>query len=598
MEEPSVKSWHKFTKLRPARENLLRGARRVEAVTLKHAHTFILSRFDSIKSVRRHALGWLSFVGLIICVSVFQLIGYQQSYSMSAPSGGGTFAEGVVGPLEVINPIFSRTNAEQSASRLIFSGLLSYDVRKHLRGELADTWRAENDGKRYVVNLRKDIKWHDGEKITADDVVFTIGLIKNPLVRSPLYSSWSQVKVSKLSESSVAFDLSRTYAAFPHALTFGILPRHLLGTLPPERLRESDFNRQPVGSGPFVFSRLQVVNPDEGHLIVYMNKNPSYIRGTPKLDRFQLHVFNNSSQVKKAFILQEINAATDLTSQEVHEVAEDKSSPEIIYNTLLPNGMYAFLRNDSPTFSDKTVRQAFVYGTNRSALISRLNNHVSPLNGPLTIDQLPSMANKKQAAYDSQKAAALLEQAGWKLQDTKRVKDGSPLLINVVGVKSGDYPVIVEELKSQWEKLGATVMTKLVDPDDVQQTVLVPRAFDVLVYELELGADPDVFAYWHSSQADPRGLNLSNYKSSIASDALSSAQLRLETSARLPKYELFVDAWLADAPAIALYQPQLHLVTSPLTEAVRSANTVANKTDRYRSVELWTVEKAQRYTSP
>ncbi len=597
MDDQPDSSWKRFRKLSPSNAGIRQSARKIENATLKHAHTFILSRFDSIRFVKRHAFGWLLFVGLLICVSAFQLIGYQRSYSQYAPVSGGTFAEGVVGPLETMNPLFARTSAEQSASRLLFSSLLTYDTTTHLRGELAKSWRVENEGKRYIVDLKDDIYWHDGKKITASDITYTIGMIKNPLVRSPLYSSWSQVRVTKLTDTSVAFDLVRAYAAFPHALTFGILPRHILGSTPPERLRESDFNRQPVGSGPFVFSRLQVIDPDEGRLIVYLDRNPKYNRGSPKLDRFQIHVFKDSASVKHAFVRQEINAGVDLTSSELNDISKE-SNDAIIYRTLISDGMYAFLRNDAQVFSDPIVRKAFVMGTDRKAIIDKLHGFATKLEGPLTTQQLPSSLMRRQPAFNNEQAADLLEKQGWKLNGQKRLKDGAPLTIELVSVQSGDYPVIVKELKSQWERLGATVNVRLVSPNDIQQTVLLPRSYDALVYELELGADSDVFAYWHLSQADPRGLNLSNYKSAIASETLSSAQLRLDTATRRPKYELFTDTWVADSPAIALYQPQLHYVTANDSQVIRSANSLVNRTDRYRSVELWSVDKSWKYTSP
>lgn len=598
MDNETESGWQRFRKLNPSGKQLKLRARKIESATLKHAHAFILSRFDSIRYVRRHALGWLVVVGLLIAISAVQLVGYQRSYSVIAPTNGGTFAEGVVGPLETTNPIFARTPAELSASRLMFSSLLSYDTTTNLRGELADTWRVENEGKRYVVTLKSNLKWHDGKPVTASDVVYTVNLIKNPLVRSPLYASWSQIKVSKLSDKEVAFDLVRAYAAFPHALTFGILPRHLLGSIPPETLRESDFNRQPIGSGPFMLSRLQVLNPDEGRVIVYLDRNTDYVRGAPKLERFQIHVFKDSAAVKKAFELQEINAAVDVSSDQIQEITKERPQA-LVYKTLISDGMFAFLKNDAPEFSDPVVRGAFVLGTDREAIIKRLHGYAARLDGPLTIQQLPSSLKTRQAAYNFNQAAAQLEQAGWKLQTNNvRAKDGAPLDIDLVSVKSGDYPAVTDELKKQWTKLGAKVNVRLIEPSDVQQTVLLPRNYDALVYELELGADPDVFAYWHVSQADPRGLNLSNYKSSIASEALSSAQLRLDRAGRLPKYQVFDDAWLKDSPAIALYQPQMHYVASTDTNILSSTSLLVNQVDRYRSVELWTVDTATKYTSP
>lgn len=97
-----------------------RNARKLEEVSVSHAKKFIVDRFDNIKSVRRHALGWLVVVGLLIAVSALQLMGYQKSYSFEAPVAGGVYAEGVVGPLETINPILARSQAELSASRLVF----------------------------------------------------------------------------------------------------------------------------------------------------------------------------------------------------------------------------------------------------------------------------------------------------------------------------------------------------------------------------------------------------------------------------------------------------------------------------------------------
>lgn len=137
--------------------------------------------------------------------------------------------------------------------------------------------------------------------------------MKNPLVRSPLYSSWSQIKIVRLSETSVAFDLSRVYAGFPHALTFGILPRHILSSTAPESLRESDFNREPVGTGPFEFSHMQIIDPDEGRSILYLAAYDHYVRGRPKLDKFQLHV------LKKLLKSKSITAARNKCRYRLYE---------------------------------------------------------------------------------------------------------------------------------------------------------------------------------------------------------------------------------------------------------------------------------------
>lgn len=576
---------------------MTKRARKIESATLKHAHTFIIRRWDNVKSVRRFALGWLVLVALLIGASALQMLQYRESFSRVAAADGGTYAEGVVGPLETINPIFSTTSAERSASELIFAGLVGYDRNNSLRGELADTWRIENNGTRYIFDLKQNVMWHDGTPVTADDVVFTIDRIKNPLTRSPLLGSWRGIAVKKTAPYQVTFDLPSAYSPFPHALTLGILPKHLLNDVPAESLRENEFNREPVGSGAFVFNRLQLIDPDNDRVVLYLTANGEYVRGTPKLERFQLHVYGNHEQVKQAFLTSEVNAAADLTTDDMRQIYEQRPQARDLEATIY-DGTYAMFRMDSPKLSDVKVREALRLSVDRSALIDQLHGFGRTLNGPLLGAHYASLSTKMQPRFDVAEAGKKLDEAGWTLQNNIRTKDGVPLELTVVAPQIGDYPTILEATVENWRKLGIKVETQLASTDTIQQNVLLPRAYDVLIYELALGVDPDVYAYWHSSQADPRGLNLANYKSEVSDEALASARSRAESGLRQPKYEAFVDRWIADVPAVALYQPVLNYVTTESSRGL-SQNAIVNDTiARYRSVELWTVQTAVYERTP
>lgn len=597
MEEPSPSNWRRFTRLKPDRKKLRRRARKIESATLKHAHTFIVRRWENVKHVRRFALAWLVLVALLIGVSALQMLAYQRHLTQTGPVEGGTFAEGVTGPLEIINPLFAMTSAEHSASKLIFSGLLSYDETNHLRGELASNWRVENEGRRYVVDLREGIQWHDGQPVTADDVVFTVERIKNPLTRSALYRSWTSVTVKKLSDTSVAFELPAPNTPFPHALTFGLLPKHLLNDIKPEALREADFNRTPIGTGPFMFSRLQIIDPSEDRVVLYANANKQFVRGVPKLGRFQLHVFKDSESIRQAFVTKEINAAADLTSGDIKQI-QDRGMSAKVLDVSIYDGMYSLFRMDGPILQDSSVREALRTGLDRRKILDDLHGNGRSLEGPLLPEQVPSLATKKQPGYNRERAEQLLDAAGWRLENGKRSKGGIELGLTVVAPQIGDYPAVLESVAKQWRALGVTVDTQLVSPETISQNVLLPRAYDVLIYELVLGADPDVYAYWHSSQADPRLRNLSNYRSTIADEALASALTRPETGLRNLKYETFVDAWLRDIPAIALYKPTLHYVTTESSRTLPERSAVVDSNGRYDNVELWTVETGTFYNTP
>ncbi|HXH04862.1 MAG TPA: peptide ABC transporter substrate-binding protein [Candidatus Nitrosotenuis sp.] len=597
MEDPSQPHWRRFTKVRPNRKLMSKRARKIESATLKHAHTFIVRRWDNIKNVRRHALAWLLLMGLLIGISGLQMMTYQDSYNKVAASSGGTYAEGVTGPLETINPLFAATSAEKSANELIFSGLLGYDRDNKLRGDLADTWRIENNGARYVFDLKQNVRWHDGAPVTADDIVFTIDRIKNPLTRSALYNTWRNVDVKKISKYSVSFDLTAPYAPFAHALTLGIIPKHILNSVPPEAMREDNFNRSPVGTGAFVFNRLQLIDPDQARVVLYLSSNHEYLRGAPKLERFQMHVYKDREQVKQAFLTSEINAAADLASSDLKQIRVEKPDAQDSGSTIY-DGTYALFRTDSDILQDVKVREALRFATDRKKVLGSINGYGKELEGPLLSDHYSSIASKKQPGFDIESAKKKLDEAGWVVKGDKRVKDGKDLRLIVVSPQSGDYPEILKATTANWRSLGITIETQLVPAETIQQNVLLPRAYDVLIYELEIGVDPDVYAYWHSSQAGPRGLNLSNYKSEAADEALTSAQSRSEDNLRRPKYESFVDTWIRDVPAVALFQPSLHYVTTGSSETLKQNTIVSDSIGRYRSIELWTIQTQTFYKTP
>ena len=150
----------------------------------------------------------------------------------------------------------------------------------------------------------------------------------------------------------------------------------------------------------------------------------------------------------------------------------------------------------------------------------------------------------------------------------------------------------LDVLASQWRGLGITVTTSIVDPSDTSQNVakdiLQPRRFDVLLYQLTIGGDPDVYAYWHSSQAT-NGFNFSNYANAISDDALVSARSRVEPDLRNAKYLTFARQWMADAPAIGLYQATTQYAYSKSVHALTSDEVLVSPGDRYAGVLYWSV---------
>jgi len=562
--------------------------KKVETATVKHARRFVFKRMDSIRDVRKHVVIWVFAIGIIIAASGLQLMWYQQSYRTVASADDGTYAEAVLGPIDTLNPIFASSSAEKSASNLLFSRLLAYDRSGHLNYDLAENMEISADQKKYTITLRPDARWTDGVYVRAKDVAFTVNVLQDPATRSTI-SGWSDIVVTVIDDLTVEFKLPDVYAAFPHALGFlPILPEHVLRDIAPGELRENPFSTQPIGSGPFAVRFVQDIDSGAGRSIVHLARNNLYYHGAVKLDRFQLHAYASSSDIIRAVRTGEVNAATDLT---VTDSATIKSSRYIVERQPINAGVYALFNTTVGVLADKGVRQALQAGTDTAALRAVIGEDTPEIHLPFITGQVKG-AVPAEVPFSTAKAAKLLDKAGWKLDGDVRKKGDEILKLSVVTTKNNDFERVLTAMAAQWRTLGITITTSIVDPTDpaqnVVQNVLQPRRYDVLMYQLTIGGDPDVYAYWHSSQAS-KGFNFSNYSNTMSDDLLLSARTRLEPDLRNAKYVAFAKQWMADAPAIGLFQATNQYVYSKSVHAVTEGDTLVSPTDRYANVLYWTV---------
>ncbi len=557
-------------------------AQQLQTSSSEHVNKHLTKRIRRVTQVRRFVAGWLVFV---LGLSILTFLAGSQIHSASqipASDEGGTYTEGMVGTINTLNPLFAVGAVDGSATRLIFNGLLQRNVEGGLSPDLAKEWRVEDNRKSYTVTLREGVLWQDGQPFTAQDVIYTIETIQNPETRSSLYASWQSVKVVLVNDYEVRFDLPAPFAPFPNALTVLMLPKHLLADIPADKLRTAAFNTNPVGTGPFI---MQALRNGTDQQTLELVRNPDYFRGAPRLDRFVIETYKTEEQLVAALKNREITAAVDLSSQSVELFTDDDSIRQ--KNLPLNSGVFAFFKTGNSQLADANVRQALALATDRQAVLELFDTRYTPLKTPLLPSQLGYDAKYNQTT-DIEKAKALLDQAGWKLENGRRVKDGVPLELQLVTSNSPEYSAIVSELQKQWGVLGVTVKPQFLTAEQLQQTALSAHSYDVLLYGISIGADPDVYAYWHSSQARQGGLNFSEWKSERADSALEVARTRLESVLRTARYQTFLDEWLKSAPAVALYQPRSNYSYHQNAQGFTAfpANSI---NDRFVNVEKWTV---------
>jgi peptide/nickel transport system substrate-binding protein len=312
-----------------------------------------------------------------------------------------------------------------------------------------------------------------------------------------------------------------------------------------------------------------------------------YWQGRPKLDGISIVTFSDENQLENAFKKKQLNAMSGLSS-----IPDDldKDSNAYVHTTPLTSEVMAFFNNSNPVLSDASVRQALVAGVDRKQVVGLLSYPPQLINGPLLKGQLGYDPAIVQPPPDANKANQLLDKAGWvRGPDGIRAKNGQPLTITLTSENSQDYTQVAQFLQRQWEQLGIKISAFYYSSSDLQGTKIASHDYDILLYGISVGVDPDVFAYWDSSQASISSsdhLNLSEYKSKAVDQALEGGRTRADPTLRAAKYKTFLATWVQDAPALALYQPNfIYITNGPVAGISRKASN--SGVDRFYNVHEW-----------
>lgn len=556
-------------------------------------------RLERLGAVKRFVSTWLLLVVLLIGVVVAQIRSLSSYYQVRAAAPGGTYTEGVLGAFTNANPVYATSLADITVSKLMFAGLLTYDHKNRLTGDLAESWAVDGAGTTYTVKLKPGLTWHDGKMLTANDVVFTYKVIQNPDARSPLVSSWSNITVSAPDDRTVVFSLPNPLASFPYSLTTGIVPYHILGGVNMTNMRSVSFNStQPVGAGPFRWQALELTSgsADKREEKIALKAFDDYHAGKPKLNGFVVRTFRDSEQLIRSFEEQEISGMAGLS--QVPETLQRDSGVRT-YRLPLTAAVMTFFRTQDGVLADARIRQALVSATDTRSILSSLQYPTRPVRQTLLPGQLAYDKRYDQAHYDKAAAISMLESGGWALgKDGVRVKDGKKLEFNLYYLDNAEYGPVATELAKQWGAVGAAVQLTPQEADDFRGTLSQApspgnRPYDALLYGISLGADPDGYVYWHSSQIDLRSpvrLNFSEYHSTAADASLEAGRTRLDPALRTVKYQPFLQSWQADAPAVSLYQPRFLYITHGAVDGLKETPINA-EAGRLTNVHNWQIRK-------
>ncbi|MDR0957378.1 MAG: ABC transporter substrate-binding protein, partial [Candidatus Nomurabacteria bacterium] len=432
-----------------------------------------------------------------------------------------------------------------------------------------------------------------GANFSADDVIYTLNLIKNPVVSSPLISTWQDINVKKNGDLEIIFELPRPYSSFPFTMTFGILPNHILKDVAPDQIRNFVIENRMnvVGTGDFKFYR-QDENTETGQTTWYFTG----IDGRTHVKNLDIKTYADSESALVGFENGEVNAVTGLSINEIEKA--QKMSDVKILQVPVDDGVFALFNNSGQFTSNKNIREALRYAVDRAELRKNQKFESEPLETPIMTGVIGEVDSLKQPDFNLEEAGKKLDEAGWVLgENGQRTKDGVQLELNVVTVKGADYEPTAEFLAESWRKLGVKVNFIAADPATFQIDYLATHNYDVLVYQLHLGADPDVSPYWLTSTAE-NGLNFANYKSKINDLNLTNAKTETNASKQAARYADFVKQWISDAPAIALYQPKIYYLSRSGNQSFSDDYKLVSLAYRFYDARSWSVSTGEFMITP
>ena len=576
MKHSVKRSGQKLTK------RFFRFSRKATEDGIEHVQENLVERLPNVRRVRLLVLEWLLLVGIVIFLAITQGIMYRNSYAVITYGNGGTYTEATLGKVNSLNPLFASTSSEKTLSKLLFACLSAPDYSGHTGLDLAESIKSDQSGKVWSIKLRDNLKWSDGSPITNEDILYTVDIIQDPKVNTSYSSNLANVKVMEDANGRIIFDLPRAYANFPSALNIPVLPAHILNDVSPELLLEHSFSTTPVTSGPFTYNAAQAIGT-EGEKLIYLLANPNYYKGKPMLDSFAVHAYLDTDKIISALRNGSVTATAELSAADSDEVLTSNLHEK---QTALSSGIFAFFNMDSPTLSNKVLRASIRLGVDWSQL-RNLSNSDTPLQFPITNNQIDIDAYPEIPAYNQSAAQQAL--AGVTLPEEAQ--------INIVTVTS--FSELADNLASQLTALGLSVSTNVYEPNqDFLINVIRPRAYDILIYEVELGPDPDLFAYYHSSQASATGLNLSNYRNVITDDLVLGARSSTDPKLRSTKYQNFLRYWVDDIPAVGIAQVDLSYYLNKNVRSFSESNRLVYATDRFTDVSYWAAEKTVKNRTP
>ncbi len=439
-----------------------------------------------------------------------------------------------------LNPILATDSASGEIAGWIFNSLVEYDKNGKIIPKLAKSWSFK-DNKTLIFKLKKNIKWSDGEKFSADDVVFTYKLITSPKIYTPYSDEFRYVEsVKKLDDFTIKVTYKKPYFKALNTWMTSIVPKHILKNQ--KDIMTSSFNQHPIGTGPYTIDGFEISKD------ILLKANPNYFIHKPYIDKIIYHFIPDPSTNFLMLKTKKLDVGGLTPLQVEKQLTDDFKSHYNIYEKMSNSYTYLGFNLKNKKFQNPLVRKAIAMAINKKELIDILFfGHGQICYGPF-MPKTWGYNKDVKTPYDPQKAKEILKKAGY--------SDKNPLTFTITTNSNNDIRVnAVQIIQYQLAKIGVKVKIRTMEWQAFLNTVVMPRNFEAVVLGWGLSLTPDAYSIWHSEGAKKGGFNFVNYKNKEVDNLIKKAETTINTKQLSSYYKKIFKLIVNDHPYVFLYIP-------------------------------------------
>jgi peptide/nickel transport system substrate-binding protein len=535
----------------------------------------------------------------LLFVSTILLLGQLNASLMTTmPKKGGDFSEGIIGSPRFVNPVLATTSVDKDLTSLVYSGLMRKNEEGKLVLDLAENLEISEDGLEYTFTLKDKIYFHNNEKVTVDDIIFTLEQVKDPNTNGPWKGNWSGVGIEKIDEKTIKFSLKKAYAPFLENTTLGILPKSLWEN---QAIELNPANEKAVGSGPYKVKKINKKSSGvvESYELTSFSK---FSLGTPYIKNITFKFYTNEEDLIKALRGGSVDQISSISYENTSVLAEKDYS---IKTGTLPRIFALFFnQNSNKIFTEKNIIEAINLAVDKNKIVEEVlygyGKSIDELVLPNLISYEKIESDQKSSQEESvNKAEEILDREGWAKNDDgilekKITENGKRKTINLnFSLSTSNTPElmeIAEMIKKDLENIGMIVEIKTFEVGNLSQMVIRPRKYDALLFGQIIKDEADLYAFWHSSQRNDPGLNIAMYTNSKVDKILEDILGTLDKEERENKYMQFGEELRKDTPVVFLYSPNFIYVLSKDIKGFNIGNIIDSQ-ERFTNVYKWYINE-------